>query len=165
MASALTSNCIVPFSLLKRNDTGQGYANIYLIVQQPNKNIPQYVNSNSTILFNKFSKLASIAWLKADELTFLKSGTFRVQFFINYSLNYSNIQIGLYVNGIEVGGTYGSTTNLTFSSSQINGEFTLKITVGDVIKLVNKSGTFVISQTGPLNQILASMTVTEIGFS
>ncbi len=163
--SALTSNCIVPFSLLKRNDVGQGYANVYLIVQQPQKYVPQYVNPESSIYFNKFGKLASIAWMKADELTFLKNGTFRVQFFINSALNYSNVQIALYVNGLQFDGTYGSITNTTYSGSQINGEFTLKVEVGDVIKLVNKYGSFIISQTGPIGQILASMTVTEINIS
>jgi hypothetical protein len=161
MSDPLISNCIVPFSLTKRNDLGVAYANVYLIAQPPLKNVPQFVNTGSSIFFNKFSRLASIAWLTANELTFLKGGNFRVQFSINYSLNFGNVQISLYVNNIPVVGTYGTIINIS-GGSQITGEFTLKFNTGDVIQLVNTSGSFVISQTGPLGQILANLTVTEV---
>jgi hypothetical protein len=162
--SALTSNCIVPFNLTKRNDLGTAYANITLMTSTGAKYIPQYVNTGSSIYFNQYNKLASIAWLTANELTFLKNGTFRIQFFINYTSTYGNIQITLYVNGIPLVGTYGTTSNLTFNGGQINGEFTVKLSANDKIQLINtSSGSFVISPTGNNNQVLASWTVTEIG--
>lgn len=159
---ALTSNCIVPFSLTKRNDIGTAYANVFLMTYPNAKNLPQFVNTNSSIKFNQYSKLASISWLTTDELTFLKNGSFRVQFFINYMSSYGNIQITLYVNGLPLMQTYGTTTNVTFNGGQVNGEFTVKLAIDDKIKLVNTSAPFLIQQTGNNNQVLASWTVTEV---
>lgn len=160
---ALTSNCIVPFSLVKRNDLGTAYANINLVASPGARYIPQYVNNGMSIYFNQFSKLASVAWITANTLTFLKNGTFRIQFFINYISTFGNIQITLYVNGLPLTATYGTTSNLTFNGGQVNGEFTLKLSTSDKIQLVNTSGSFVIGATGQNNQVMASVTVTEIG--
>lgn len=160
--SALTSNCIVPFSLTKRNDIGVGYANIYLETSLGAKYIPQYIQPNTSIYFNKFSKLASIAWLTGNELTFLKNGNFRIQFAINYTSQYGNVQTTLYVNDIPLTSTYGVITNMTPNVSQLNGEFTVRLLIGDTIKLVNTSGSYTIQSTGQINQILANLTVTEI---
>jgi hypothetical protein len=161
--SALTSNCIVPFSLTKRNDIGTGYANVFLGNYPNPKNLPQYVDVGASIKFNQYTKLASIAWLTTDELTFLKNGTFRVQFFINYSSTYGNILIGLYVNGLPIAQTYGTTSNVTFNGGQVNGEFTVKLSINDKIKLINVQAPFLLQPTGSNNQVLASWTVTEIG--
>jgi hypothetical protein len=163
MSSALTSNCIVPFNLTKRNDIGTGYANVFLGTSQNAKNIPQFVGTGSSIKFNQYSKLASIAWLTTDELTFLKNGSFRIQFFINYTSTYGNILITLYVNNLPVAQTYGTTSNVTFNGGQVNGEFTVKLAINDKIKLVNTQGPFLLQQTGNNTQVLANWTVTEIG--
>ena len=163
MSSALTSNCIVPFNLTKRNDIGKAYANVFLGTSPNAKNLPQFVNVGSSIKFNQYSKLASIAWLTTDELTFLKNGNFRVQFFINYTSTFGNILITLYVNNLPLMQTYGTTSNVTFNGGQINGEFTVKLSINDKIKLVNTQGPFLIQQTGNNTQVLANWTVTEIG--
>lgn len=161
--TALTSNCIVPFNLIKRNDIGTAYANVILMTFPGAKYIPQFVNTGASINFNQYSKLSSIAWLTANELTFLKNGNFRIQFSINYTSTFGNVQITLYVNGLPMIGTFGTTSNLTFNGGQINGEFTAKLLINDKIRLVNTSGSFVITSTGLNNQVLASWTVTEIG--
>jgi hypothetical protein len=162
--SAITSNCIVPFNLVKRNDIGEAYANVYLEAYSNPKYLPQYVQTGSSVNFNKFSRLASIAWLTADELTFLKNGNFRIQFSINYTANYGNIQLALYINNMQFMGTYGIVSNVTFNGGKISGEFTVKLIIGDKIKLVNIASPFVISANGLSNQILANLTVTEVSY-
>ena len=155
-----TTNGLEPFVLIKRNDAGIAYANIYLIASVNAKNIPQFVNIGSTIKFNKFSKLASIAWLTSDTLTMLKDGFFRVQFFIDYSFNTGPIQIALNVNGLQMVGTYGTVSNIVATGGQVNGEFNVKLKNGDSIQLVSVNQTFTIS-TNTVDQILAIITVTE----
>ena len=160
--AALTSNCVVPFSLTKRNDIGVAYANVYLSASPVPKYIPQFVNVGSSVLFNKFTKLASIAWLKPDELTFLQNGSFRVQFFINFTNNFGKLQLALFVNGLQVAQTFGTVGGTTFNGGQVNGEFTVKVSIGDVIRLVNVGSLFVVAGTGIDTQVLANLTVTEI---
>jgi hypothetical protein len=154
---SLTSNCIVPFSLTKRNDLGNAYANINLIASTNAKYVPQIINNNSSINFNQYTKLLSIAWLTSNTLTFLKNGTFRIQFFINYTALVGTLKIALYVNGNPITGTFDT----TITEGQINGEFTVKLLTSDKIQLINIGDSFTITPV-QINQILANITVTEI---
>lgn len=152
---ALLSNCIDPFVLIKRNDIGVGYANIQLISN--GKFVPQHISQGMSIKFNKHTKLSSIAWLSPDELTFLKNGYFRIQFFMIFAPGSSQIQISLHVNDIPVLGTFGVQTMTT-----ISGEFSARLSINDRIKLVVSSSFMTIMGGTSPEQIMANLTVTEI---
>jgi hypothetical protein len=64
---------------------------------------------------------------------------------------------------LPIAQTYGTTSNVTFNGGQVNGEFTVKLSINDKIKLINVQAPFLLQPTGSNNQVLASWTVTEIG--
>ena len=151
------------FKLTKRNDVGKAYANIYLLSLSTNNGMQQIISNGTAIQFNGYSKLASISWQTRDELTLLKSGTFKIDFIVNYvSAITSNIQVSLFLNGESIGGSFGSNIMLVNGVKQLTGTYTLKLNKDDKLQLKGLGPTFTIKKTGTGDEIIANLTVSEI---
>lgn len=153
---------IVPpceFVLKKHNELGKAFAHVYLL--SVHNNNQQIVIPGAPIKFSNYSKLASIAWLTKDELTFLKAGTFKIEFSMNYANNASNAQVALFLNGVPMIGTFGTSSPLISGVSRLSGTYVLKLNVNDKIKLVGVSNAFTIKSAGPNDEIIATWIVTE----
>ena len=155
------------FTLIKRNDIGEAYAYVFLYsLQQPITT--QTVVPGNSIKFNNHGRLASIAWLKSDELTMLKDGIFQLDFSINYIPNNKNVQVELYVNGVGVGVAFGNAApggmmpGCSYPIAKINGTYNLRLYKNDKLKLVGKTNTFTIAPAGSMNEIMATFIVTEV---
>lgn len=151
------------FTLIKRNDIGNAFANVYLLSITSQGGLQQTVQKGASIRFNGHGKLASVSWQTADTLTMLKGGLFRIDFIINYTtpLN-SNAQVALFVNEENVGGAFGSNNTLPTGVKQLTGTYTLRLNTNDIIQLRCVGNTFTIRQAGPTDEIIASLTLTEI---
>ena len=149
------------FTLIKRNDIGVGYAYVFLYsLSQPVTT--QTVMPGNSIKFNNHGRLASISWLKNDELTMLKSGLFQIDFTINYRLNNANVQVELYVNDLAVGVAFGNAQGCSTGLGKITGSYNLKLLTNDKLKLVGKTNPFVIAPAGFQNEITATFIINEI---
>ena len=152
----MTSSCL---TLIKHNELGPAFAHIYLL--SPQGSVQQVVTNGRSIRFSNFSKLAGISWLTRDELVFLRSGTFKVTFSLNYGNNNNAAQVALYLNNVPMIGAFGTTSPLVAGVGRITGTYVLKFNVNDRIKIVGIANTFTIRSTGINDEIIATMTVTE----
>ena len=147
------------FTLKKHNELGPAFAHVYLL--SPGGMIQQNVAAGVSIKFSNFSKLAGIAWLTKDELTFLRASTYKIEFSLNYGYNGHSTQVALFLNGVPMIGSFGTSNPLATGVGRLNGAYVLKLNVNDKIKLVGISNPFTIKSVGPHDEIIATLTVTE----
>ena len=150
------SSCL---TLIKHNELAPAFAHIYLL--SPRGSVQQLITNGASIRFNKFSKLAGIAWPAADELVFLRTGTFKVEFSLNYGNNNNNAQVALYLNNVPMIGAFGTSSPLITGVGRLSGTYVLRFNINDRIKLVGISNPFTIKSAGPHDEIIATLIVTE----
>jgi|LakMenEpi03Aug12_release.lakeMendotaPanAssembly.Ray.scaffolds.fasta_scaffold270378_2 hypothetical protein len=148
-------------TIKKRNDLGNAIAFVYFLSPNTISPITQSVNNGDAIKFNKYGKLAGIAWPTQTELKFLKSGTFKIEFAMNYANNNQPIQVALFLNNVQLIGAFGTSNPLTLGVSMLSGSYLIKLNANDVIKIVNVSNQFLIRSAGSADEIIAHLTVTE----
>ena len=146
-------------TLIKHSELGPAFAYVYLLSMQGN--VQQTIAPGISIKFSDHGKLGGIAWPTRDELVFLRSGTFKVTFSVNYANNNNSAQIALYLNNVPMIGSFGTSSPLTTGVGRISGTYVLKFNVNDRIKLVGISNSFIIKSAGINDEIIATLTISE----
>lgn len=151
MTSCLTLN--------KHNELGPAFAYVYLL--SPQGSVQQNIGPMVPVKFNSHGKLASIAWPTRDELLFLRSSTYKIEFSLNYANNNNNAQVALFLNGVPMIGAFGVSSPLNSGISRLSGTYILKFNINDRIKIVGIGQPFTIKSAGINDEIIATLTVSE----